>query len=578
MAENLSMHFLFRAACRVLFFLGFVSIFPPARAEEPPKLVVVILIDQLRYDYLDRFSHQFGEGGFKLLTEKGALMTNARYDYFPTLTGPGHASFLSGSPPSVHGIIGNDWWDKRAGKMINCVSDDSVTPVGTTAADCKRSPKNFVGGNFSDEMRLRYRSKVVGISLKDRGAILPAGKKPNGAYWFDGETGRFVTSTYYMKELPVWVKEFNDRQRAKDFLGQTWDRLLDPSAYAWADAAPGEGALAGEKVSTFPHKISANEKLVIETEKAPWDEPEKPKPAEPKPPGPPKLIFENIEPTPFGNQILAEFAEAAIDGEKLGAGPQPDVLTISFSSVDGAGHAFGPYSHEVQDIVLRLDRDLAKLLAFLDKKIGLGKTCIVLTADHGVMPTPEWAAQQGFSSERVEAIPLMADLLGKMATKFGPGNYLQTKKFIAGNLYFNKPFLAERKISETDLADFIREWALSTGKYLAAYTREQLLKGQAPGLIGQRTVNGYHAERSGDVVLIYKPYVFSYNKTGTTHGSPYSGDSHVPVIFYGAPFRAGRYAEPFNITDLAPTLCAALRVEAPAGSIGIPCVKALNAP
>jgi predicted AlkP superfamily pyrophosphatase or phosphodiesterase len=520
-------------------------------AETPsrPKLILSILVDQFRYDYVERLHDQFGEGGLKMLTDRGSFMTFARYNYCPTITGPGHASFFSGATPSSHGIIANDWFDKRTGKMMYCVSDPDAAGVGTDSPAGRMSPRNFIGSNFSDMMRMHYQSKVIGISMKDRGAILPAGRKPAGAYWWESASGNFITSTYYRPELPAWVKQFNDRQRAKDFIGQTWDRLLDASQYPWPDDAPGEQALSGEKKVTFPHVVN-----------------------------PSKKGFETIMPTPYGNQLLLEVAEAALDGEALGQGPQPDVLSVSFSSIDYCGHSFGPYSQEAQDIVLRFDRQLAELFQYVDKKIGLANVAIVLTADHGVMPLPEFAAAQGLDGQRSDTIAVVGDLLQALEARFGTGHYLRVPKIIEGNIYLNHEELKEKKLAVSEVTDFVREWALGTGKFQAVYSREQLLDGRAPGALGERVLNGYNAERSGDVVLIYKPYTISWGATGTTHGSPYSYDTHVPVLFYGPSFKPGRYPDEFYITDIVPTLCAAMHIDEPAASIGKPFGKILVNP
>ncbi|MEQ1860151.1 MAG: alkaline phosphatase family protein [Chthoniobacteraceae bacterium] len=534
---------------RVFLIAASLTLALPVRGSAaPPKLVVAIIVDQLRYDYLDRFHDQFVEGGFRLLMEQGAFMTSAQYNYSPTITGPGHATFLSGAPPAMHGIIGNEWFDKQARKSASCVSDPDVQGVGASGEECNRSPRRFIGSNFADEMRLRFRSKVVGVSIKDRAAILPAGKKPAGAYWFDSPSGNFITSTYYMTELPAWVREFNGRKRPAAFVGQTWKRLLDPSAYHWPDEAPGEGVMPREKTPTFDHVVH-------------------PSPTE---------GFETIVATPFGNQLLAEFALAAFEGEALGTGPQPDLLTISFSSTDVAGHRFGPYSQEIQDVMLRLDRELATFFAALDKKIGMKNVTVVLSADHGVAPAPEFASAQGLDGQRIDLAPLMADLQAKLVERFGAGNFLLLPRLADSQLYFDHDALRARQIEVEAVAVFIREWALSSGKFQAAYTRWQLLDGRTPGVIGQRVFNGYHPERSGDMVLILKPYALpGTQKSGTTHGSPYAYDTQVPVIFYGAAFKPGRFADEFYITDIAPTLCAALRVSVPSGSIGKPFVKAL---
>lgn len=528
--------------------LGAALAFAQAEAPRPPKLVVAIVVDQLRSDYLDRFREQFGEGGFRLLLEKGAFMANAHYNYGPTVTGPGHASFLSGAPPAVHGVIGNEWFDKRTRKIINCVSDPDVQGVGGAEGEGKRSPRNFTGSNFSDEMRLRFQSKVVGVSLKDRGAILPSGKKPAGAYWFDSASGNFITSTYYRAELPAWVKEFNDRKRPQSFVGQTWKRLLDASAYQWPDELPGEGMMPREQTSTFDHVVPAS---VSDG-------------------------FETIVPTPFGNQLLAEFALAALDGEQLGRSAQPDVLTISFSSTDAIGHLFGPYSQEAQDAMLRLDRDLAQLFSAIDAKIGLANVAIVLSADHGVVAAPEFSAAQGLDGKRIDLAPLMAELQMKLAERFGEGSLLLTPRPVDGQIYFDHDALRARQLEAESVAGFIREWALATGVYQAAFTRWQLLDGRTPGLLGQRVLNGYNPERSGDVVLLHKPFQLpGTQKRGTTHGSPYSYDTHIPVLFFGAAFKPGRFADEFFITDIAPTLSAALHVSPPSGSMGKVCVKVL---
>ncbi len=563
-------------------------------AAEEPKLIVAILVDQMRYDYLERFHDKFGEGGFKLLTDQGAFMTFARYNYCPTITAPGHASAFSGSPPAMHGIIGNDWFDKRTRKMMYCVGDSTVTGVGTNGSAGKMSPRNFIGSNFADQLRLHYQSKVVGISMKDRGAILPAGKQPTGAFWFEAASGNFVTSSYYMKELPAWVTKFNERKLPESYLGRTWDRLLGANEYERPDNLPGEGNLSGEKTPTFPHLVVRPKPQPVSAVVAEVDVPAgigtsaganaALPPARVAVPNaaPTKITYDNILATPYSNELLAEFARAAIEGEHLGqagAGAPPDLLTVSFSAVDACGHKFGPYSQEVEDVTLRLDRQLEGLFSYVDKKIGLKNVVIVLTADHGVMPTPEFAAQQGFDGQRADEVVLLGDLSAKLSERFGTAGVLLVKRIFDGNIYFNHDVLREKNIAPAEVAAFIREWAFSTGKYQACYSREQILDGRATGLIGERVFNGFNGERSGDVVLVYKPYTINWGgKSGTTHGSPYAYDSHVPVLFYGAPFKPGRYADEFYITDMVPTLCAAVHIDQPAMCIGKPFVKVLAAP
>jgi predicted AlkP superfamily pyrophosphatase or phosphodiesterase len=517
---------------------------------QEPKLIVAIVVDQLRYDYLEKFNAQFCENGFRLLMDHGAFFTFAHYDYAPTVTGPGHASYLSGTSPAFHGIIGNDWFNKSTQKMVNCVDDPNVQGVGASGKYGSRSPQNFIGSNFADELRLRHHSKVVGISLKDRGAILPAGKNPAGAYWFDSSSGKFITSTYYRKELPAWVEKFNTRELPKSYMGKSWSRLLDEKFY---DApSPAIGAGNGDRNPSNPTEFTRVVKLS-------------------KNEG-----YETIVPTPFGNELLTEFALAALDGEHLGTTVRPDLLCISYSSTDACGHIYGPYSQEEQDMILRLDRQLESLFKSIDSKIGLKNTIILLTADHGVAPTPESAAAEGLHAERVDLLPLMGGLSEKLAERFGEGKLLLTPRLIDGNLYFNQETLAQKKVSVEEAGQFVREWALGTGKFFAAYTRNQLLEGRVSGPVGERVMKGFNAERSGDVVLVLHPFsIPRAGASGTTHGSPFSYDTHVPVLMFGEGIKAGRYADPFQITDIVPTLCARLGLNEPAASMGKPFVKAL---
>ncbi len=511
-----------------------------------PKLIVAILVDQLRYDYLERFQDQFTTNGFRLFLDHGAFMTFAHYNYVPTVTGPGHASFLSGSGPAQHGIIANDWLDKATKKSVYCVEDSSVHGVGI-ASGSKVSPKNFIGSNFADQLRLHYGSKVVGVSMKDRGAILPAGKRPAGAFWFDTGSGNFVTSSYYNWQLPAWVQEFNEQKRPVQFFGQKWDRLLDAKFYSNKDDAPGEGKLAGESKSIFPHKVVK-----------------------------PKQGFESIMPTPFGNQLLLEFAEAAIVGEGLGKNSEPDMLCVSFSSIDYCGHRFGPYSQEVEDIVLRFDRQLEDFFADIDKTIGLSNVMMVLTADHGVAPTAQYASSQGFDSRQFNEGKFMTNLVTALEKEFGSGKYFLENKTYGGNIFLNHPVIEGKGLRIERVSRFIRETALSTGLVKACYTREQILDGRVGVFPGQLVLEGYNPERGGDLFLILNPFVVPGGDSGTTHGSPYSYDTHVPILFYGTGFSPGRYSDEFAITDIVPTLCRLLHMDEPALSIGKPLLKLIK--
>ncbi len=513
---------------------------------EPPKLVVAIVVDQLRYDYLERGHERFANEGFRLLTERGANMTFARYNYFPTVTGPGHASYLSGSGPAEHGIIGNDWFDKRTGKDMYCCADTNAVAVGTTNKSAM-SPKNFIGSTVADQMRLHFGSKVISLSIKDRGAILPAGKKPTGAFWFDSKSGAFITSTYYMTNLPQWVADFNSRKLAHAAVGKIWERMFDPKDYLFTDAARGEGKLHGETNSIFNHVIMTATNTV-----------------------------EGVTPTPFGDELLTDLALSALDAEEMGQGAQPDLLCLSYSSMDSVGHTFGPHSHEIQDHTFRLDRQLARIFQQIAAWVGLANIMIVLTADHGVAPTPEYATDMGLDGHRWDSEKFMTNLQVKLEERFGSGKYFKKMKIPYGDVHLNHDTLRAKQISVAEISSHIRELALDTGMFLNAFSRDQLLEGRAHGQIGQFYANGYNPERGADLMLVSKPYSLAgTNKTGTTHGTVFAYDTRIPVLFFGRAFKPGRYADEFYITDIAATLCAALRIEEPPASIGKPCVRIL---
>jgi predicted AlkP superfamily pyrophosphatase or phosphodiesterase len=529
------------------FFFFYIGLaFTPVSAIELPKLVVTIVVDQMRYDYWERSQHLFSTNGFRLLLDRGAFMTAAKYNYFPTITGPGHASYLSGCGPAVHGIVGNDWFDRRTGKDIYCCADTNVTAVGTTNKS-QMSPRNFIGATVGDQMRLHYNSKVIGISLKDRAAILPAGKKPKGAFWFDSKIASFITSSYYMTNLPSWVTEFNDRKLPQTFAGKAWDRLFDAKEYLFDDDAPGEGRLSRETNSVFSHKIRVSTNNV-----------------------------DAVLQSPFGDELLTEFAIAAIDAEGLGQGERPDMLCLSFSSTDMVGHTFGPHSHEIQDLTFRLDRQFEKLFNHIDRKVGLGNTIIVVTADHAVAPTPEFASSMGLDGHRWDSGRFVTNLQKRLETNFGAGKYFQVNKLSNGGLFLNHDTLREKGLESGKVSNLIREFAFDTGLFQACFTREQLLNGNAPGWIGAAVLNGFNAERGADLILIGKPFgLAATGKTGTTHGSPFSYDTRVPILFFGRAFKAGRYADEFYITDIAATLSAVLRITEPPGSFGKVAVRIL---
>ncbi|MFI5204661.1 MAG: alkaline phosphatase family protein, partial [Flavobacteriales bacterium] len=328
-----------------------------AKAQDKPKLVVGIVVDQMRYDYLYAFAKRYTANGFKRLLKEGFVFHNAHFNYVPTYTGPGHASIYAGSTPSSHGIIANDWPDKTTGKNIYCTSDSTVSTVGTTTLAGKQSPHYLLSTNIADELRLatNKQSKVVGIALKDRSSIMPAGHMPTGAYWFDDSIGNWITSSYYTKELPAWVKTYNDKKTAEKYLSQNWNTLFSIETYtnAWGDTNRYEKVFAGEKSSAFPHPLAQIRKENHGS-------------------------FNTIKFTPFGCTITTELAMEAIKAEELGKDEITDLLCISYSSPDYVGHYYGIRSIEMEDIYLRLDRELEMLFQFLDKQVGKGQYTVFL--------------------------------------------------------------------------------------------------------------------------------------------------------------------------------------------------------
>jgi predicted AlkP superfamily pyrophosphatase or phosphodiesterase len=493
------------------------------QAAQPPKLVVSIVIDQLRYDYLTRFRADY-HGGLDYLLTHGADFTNAYYAQMPTVTAVGHSLMLSGAMPAVSGIVGNTWYDRDEAKFVTSVCDWDYEAVGgeqpvkgekCTDSD-PGSPRRLLVSTLGDELRNAHEeSKVVGVSIKARGAILPSGHRALGAFWFDDVSGHFVTSTFYMKQLPAWAEEFNAKKLADSYVTQNWDGF--PSWHF--KAAPG---------------------------------------------APP---FSLLPASPWGNELIEGFAEQAVTGEKLGQRGVTDLLTVSFSSNDYVGHAVGPDAPEVRDMAIRTDQLLAKLFAVLDKEVGMSNVVVVLSADHGVAPTGKHD-----EDSKMPGGYLLADLedaaQSALSKAYGPGKYL-----IAGagesSLYFNWPQLAKAKVSASDAYNTVRNAVLAIPQLHVArvYSRDQLMNGVAGDFIAQAAMNGFFPRRSGDLSIVFEPYYIP-GISGTSHYSPYGYDRHVPVLFAGPGIKAGRYNQTIHPNDIAPTLATMLDLETPSGSSG----------
>ncbi len=492
-------------------------------APKPPKLVLTVVIDQFRFDYLRRFQKDYNSGFVRIMTQ-GAVFTNAHQVHFPTVTAVGHSAVMTGATPSSSGIVGNDWYDRETCKAFTSVSDASTTLLGGAPGKTGSSPRRLLVTTIGDELKMQGReAKVIGVSIKDRSAILPAGHAADGAYWFDSATKHWVTSTYYTPELPKWVSGLNDSDLSKRFRDARW--------------LPFD---AKDKTAKPFCTMAKNDPEV--------------------------KACRSLEASPWGNELTEEFAEKALVEEKLGKHGATDVLTVSFSSNDYVGHAYGPDSPEVRDISIRTDRLLGKLLDFVDRQLGPGNTVVVLTADHGVSPVPEVNQSRKLPGGRLSEPDLLATMTKVLTAKYGEG------KWVVGmsgpSPYLNRELIAEKKLDQAEVEQTAATALAAMPHILRVYTRTQLMNGQMANDYSGRDVQfGFNAQRSGDIFIVPEPY-YLFEKSGTSHGMPYNYDSHVPVIFMGPGFKPGEYPERVGVVDIAPTLASILGVEYPSASIG----------
>jgi hypothetical protein len=507
-----------------------------------PKLVLVLVIDQFRYDYLMRFRAYFVRGGFNRLLEGGAVFTNCRYDYATTMTGPGHATLLTGAYPSAHGIIENNWYDREQKREVYCVEDLSTRMVANpekASASPGFSPRNLTGSTLGDELRMAtsFHAKALSISLKDRAAVLMGGHAPSAAYWYDVGSGRFVSSTYYIPALPAWADVFN-RTFVSQYCGQKWQALPE---------TPG----ADSKVlSEF--KPSAGETC----------------------PDPKFLGW--LENTPHMNQIELAFATDALRSEQLGQGQEMDLLTLSLSVNDYIGHEYGPYSPEVADATLRTDRYLAEFFDGLDKLVGLDNVWIALSADHGVAPSPAFVQEHKLGLGMAQPTAIRTAAEKALTQAFGPGPWIEDED--ETYLFLNQETLKKRNVAESKAEDVAADAAAAQPDVAAAFTRTQFLTGRLPNTpTARKAANSFNSKRSGDVFLILMPFaVASSNAMGTTHGTPWNYDTQVPLILWGNAFKPGLYHNSCQPIDLAATLAALLGLTQPSGSQGTPLAVCLK--
>lgn len=517
-----------------------------------PKLVVGIIIDQFRYDLLTRFDGLFVEGGFNRLIKRGAVFANANYEHSPTVTACGHGTFMSGATPSASGIIGNEWFDRETGKIVTSVSDDSVLLLGGKEGATGMSPHRLTGTTVGDELKLatQGRAKVVGISIKDRGAILPAGKRPNGAFWFNSTTGNMASSNYYFKDLPDWVKKFNTDQRPERWFGKQWTKLLPEAAYDRSNPDDSEFEKKFEKQNTFPYTLNGNEEA----------------------PGP--RFYGQFNTSPFSNDYLVDFAKAAIENEKMGADDITDLLTLSFSANDSVGHTYGPYSQEVQDITLRTDRIFAEFFDYLDKKVGVGNYIVAFTSDHGVGPIPEQTKALGFGG-RLDAKSIVSEVEATLKAKYDGDKWVL--KSSNGNIYLDDAAIASRKLFADEVEQVACNAISKIAGVAACFTRSQIVSGNLPNTpIAKHTAKGFFPKRNGNLVIVAQPFYLAGESSTAGHGSPYTYDTNVPVIFMGGEFKPGLYFNPAAPSDIAPTLSAVLNIIAPSNTTGRVLIEAIK--
>jgi len=515
-----------------------------------PKLVVGMVVDQMRWDYLYRFYSRYGQGGFKRLINEGFSAENTLIPYTPTLTACGHSSVYTGSVPAINGIIGNNWFDPQLGRDVYCVEDKDVNTVGSTSKEGLMSPKNLLVTTMTDELRMatNFRSKVISVSIKDRGAILPGGHTANGSYWYDDLTGNFITSTHYMQQLPTWVNEFNGRKLPNTYFAQDWNTLYPIETYkeSTADDKPYERVFKGEKTATFPHLFK-------------------------------QYVGKNysmMASMPQGNTFTLEFAKAAIPAEKLGQTGNTDFLAVSLSSTDYVGHQFGPNSIELEDTYLRLDKDLEDFFAYLDKTIGKGNYLLFLTADHGVTHVPGFSKENKLPGGGLNPKKYKTELDSLILKEFKVKDAIFT--LINNQLIFDTDAIKAANADYSKIKQLSIDYLIKQEGVLNAVDVKNLGNASLPQELKNKITNGYNARRSGDVYIILDAGWYPTLNPGTGHAAWNPYDSHIPAVFMGWGIKPGKTNKPYAMTDIAPTISALLHIQQPSGSIGNVIIEAMK--
>ena len=525
---------------------------PAGQTLPRPKLVIGLVVDQMRWDYLYRYYDRYQAGGFKRMLNEGFTCENTQIPYIPTVTAAGHTTIYTGSVPSIHGIAGNDFIIQATGKSVYCTDDSTVVGVGSTSAAGKMSPRNLLASTVTDELRLatNFRSKVIGIALKDRGGILPGGHAANAAYWFDDATGNWITSTYYMADLPAWVKTFNAGKPAEKYLKQDWNTLYPINTYVQSapDNSPKyEGKFSGTEAPTFPVKTSELYKGRMGM----------------------------IRSTPYGNSMTLDLAKAAIESEALGKNVVTDFLAVSLSSTDYIGHQFGPNAVEVEDTYLRLDRDLAAFFTFLDAKLGKGNYTVFLSADHGAAHNPNFLTDHHIPAGIWNETPARTGLNKMLEDKYKQKNLVLS--FNNYQVNFNNAAISKENLSNEALKADCIEYLQKQPEIAYVVDMQRVQTATIPDDLRTRIQNGYSPERSGTIQIILKPGWYSgHGQTGTTHGTWNPYDAHIPLVFMGWGIKHGSLNRETHMTDIAATIAQLLHIQAPNGNIGQPIAEVLK--
>lgn len=531
-------------------FLGCCSIYSVSAQQasaigvQRPKLVVGIVIDQMRWDYLYRYQKRYTDSGFMRLLNEGFSCENTVIPYVPSVTAIGHTCIYTGSVPSIHGIAGNNF--VKNGEKVYCTDDDTVKPVGSNSEAGLMSPRNLWATTIGDEMKIASngRAKVVGVALKDRASILPAGHNPDGAFWFDDKSGNFITSTYYMNQLPKWVEAFNGKKLPEHYLSEKWNTLYPKDTYTESTSDENEyenGIKKGVK-ATLPLNLPGLYK---------------------------KYGYNIIRNTPFGNSLTFDMAKAAIDGEQLGADDETDLLAVSCSSTDYIGHQVGTHAVETEDTYLRLDKAIADFLSYLDAKVGKGNYLVFLSADHGAMNNARFLQDRRIPAGNWDD-DTAAKKLNEVLAKEFPNTGDLVKTVMNYQVFFNREVIKNQHLDFAKIKQTVVDFLKEDSCVLYACDMEKTMTESIPEEVKYRIVNGYNRERSGDIQIVLKPNFYTHGMKGTDHGAWNLYDTHIPLVFMGWGIKHGATTKRTFMTDIAPTIGALIHVQAPNGCVGQP--------